>query len=1071
MSSQITKSVILTNNPHHNLNEKAQKDLIRTYVQTNMLIGCYMKELDALSKGYQTRSYSNEQRDIIKEIANDIFSQEDNDEEDLEDPKVRQKAGSWFDILTNQFSKSKGIQSKTISQNKQSIYMKDPVLFAKDFKRKGRPSKWFVKYDTGYFWYNPKLTKEGIAIQKDIDECKDTKYKKDLIDLQKEYCKCLLSLAENVVKLPRYIANIDDWPNDFKNAYIESVKKEFPTDINDSLPRKLVRAGLAGPNNSPLIQDSRDLLGFKHSEYARGIFSKAAYKLSSTKSNQLNRIKENEERLVKAQKFLAGIPHEVQMALVDLETEYLHDVSVSIKEGSFHITGKQLKGFSKIRTKWLESKDDPIKIATEFCITNQEGDINLFTLLYKRPCIWQDNEDFVFHWSRYWALIVPYKNHKMTPAHPVLAPEGIEYGSGTNQLKGVGITKNDRQLNNINGSPSFWLTGSVPDGLEDRLLKGSPNNIGLEVFDDLCKTYLLNVPFSWSKRLYYSNSQLFLRRGSKKNSRKPLRGDKVTLGGSKLIFNRKDLETPIDNIAFEKALCLIRKTILSDINITIINKIVNYLYLAWGKKLPNFELHLSLKIEKKDISFSKKWIPGTKIVGYDQGVRNDGGVCLIEVVADQANFRIDSKLWGRILDECVMQPKGFLEENPKADRIWKLLNLAKKVLKIQSNLVKSNDQQGIAFKGFSELRKSLEYPNINDLPSKNLLFDAVHSFKNSSDNALIVTENLSRALLRCIRQARLIDPVDMGGLSDKRISLLENLLDYEKSYVTRTFIGLKGKLVLPQKFGINNLKHIKNLRKQITALVTERYRNTLSKLIDYAIKHNSSTIIIENLSFSRSWNKNRRQNRMLSRWLQAKFLDELRSKASLHGIKVIIVNPYLTSRFDIYNRPGIRASVLKQRLIESDRWSKALKENHNLSEARIGDLIPDWYGEYFICLDQDGKLIISKSDSTAALTIAGRGTISNRPDISISTIPFRESINVITEPKTKEGWVFSDDPSSAKLSNEALYFVRSFANKDMPKKTKWLFDINTHTWNEQSTFWPSLEAKIIDELQKNYWNS
>ncbi|GBC89179.1 hypothetical protein HRbin13_01316 [bacterium HR13] len=85
-------------------------------------------------------------------------------------------------------------------------------------------------------------------------------------------------------------------------------------------------------------------------------------------------------------------------------------------------------------------------------------------------------------------------------------------------------------------------------------------------------------------------------------------------------------------------------------------------------------------------------------------------------------------------------------------------------------------------------------------------------------------------------------------------------------------------------------RKFKELRKQILEVFTKL-------ILEYARAYDYSFIAVERLKFSRlsDW-KNRRMRRLFSQWFYARFIERLRQKALRYGLRVLLINPYRTSR-------------------------------------------------------------------------------------------------------------------------------------------------------------------------------
>lgn len=901
------------------------------------------------------------------------------------------------------------------------------------------------------------------------------------------------------------------WGEARKNSYEEWVKRRYfdPNKENWKYEQKLVAAGVIGKGKPPLLTQTDGVLGLGHPELRHGTMTFPLTDISSFRSRQADRVEENKTTAKQAETLLAKIPKRIQNLLTGLEAE----IQKQIEAASGHLCkepwvfGKDgtTKGLTLVLEAFREVESrEPSELQTAWQVARDKStkDFGLhifFDLLAQTEyhILWDsDGEDerekndnaWLFKWLKYRRL-VPKRDHTYTPVDPIFHPKGIEYIT----VKRSGKPK---------GSNGLYYQGFMRIGLQDPTLR-----IDIQV---LRANEKHRMEVEWITVPLLDHGQIkviedaFMLRVPRFKTAHPKITDRVeyvyepaTPSGIRLQINRSILEssaTPeiiaiLDGISMQFPSTANPKDLWDPALVKGLEKAADLLWKEmvkaddWQERLRRlFTLTVTLETTPTRVESD---LLGRRAFGIDKGLRNAGGIAVGRVE------RLDSSVGAIPINEtlgCVFERAECLalpedEATPlKGERnLRKLIQFTQETLATHRALVREfkgvNIKKPVALEKLSEL---LEPSNAQQalkaaakLPWRGQ-FKKLLAEEPPKDfvSGLHYTEKLIRVLLRLLKQRRGEDRKGLGGLSNRRIKLLDELIDVHKSIAARSVLSREGTITPARKRRISSLPHIRLIhaaRKKVAkerALVVTRHYDKL------AVAHNCHVIVCENLlGFQRDKQANKNTNRTLNRWLHRSIADKLKFLAQASGLALVEVNPWATSKFHYRTSgPGIRMSEFHPGLLSLDWWRRKAKKDSRLRNLEVGQYYPDNGGPIFVTVDK-GQLVLENADTNAAANIVLEYFRSQAEGLTEETVRYVRSYKL-----TGTHCVYAP----AFLRNRRFdpvdgTFGPEFAEKDIPEEVDQA-SLEVHyrdisgevlpnkAWMPGSEFWKAVNAAIWEKF-------
>lgn len=1037
--------------------------------------------------------------------------------EKSQDGKVRRAAEKLYDPMVDPLSKAQGLAAQPNTALREAV-LKDPSKVREKEVRKlilkGHPIGAVVKDDTAE-------SKWTIRPEYDrpVDEWvswamtrhPDAKEAKKAVAAAKNAEKGFRAVVDRNIPVDKGTL--------FKQLRDLPITPEYPN-------RPYIGKGAA-----PLVQTVAKLLGFsiakKASSFDEGAYTAAFTRIASLRTLRRNQEATNQERADEAAGICKQIPPDVIEVLLRIEravqAEHECRSGNTAKEG-YQITGRSLKGISAVLKAWralAEQTPQALKEATaqvRSASTRDFGDAVLFDRLAELDahCTWREiqtddegkDTSYLFRWSQANKLRIPHRIPTHSEVDPLRHPVHTELSSAANGVhfsdfipSGMPIEEPDRSVTEIgSGSVVVRLVGEN-GSYQDAVLpltrglgrirgraKRSPTKSSPMRIEG--KTFTIQVPTIEGLG----------------NKHRKFVDRPFELGGAKVIFDRDGLDDVcVDRFALVKAQKDFQQLSLSDPDLRAkLNRSVDAFYNAWGQRIPPVHLHISIEVGTDD--FDAVWskylrkeksatsdLIGSRLLGYDMGYANGGGITIFEVVpVVTGGILIDSCIAIKPIYQEAVLLDGDSKSCQKLSDFKALIKFGQATLGLQKKVVRSRQDNQLTGPLLQEddveladrVRAIAGKAPLTRFPQCRIALDVAldrlkrATWADSWEANMHSIEAVSRVMLRLTRQRYKHDPRGMGGVSKKRIEALIDFKDYETAYAQRGFLGKKGGLV-PTPKRVFHLPQIRDLWTAITNLREERVKKSASRVDQLARHYKATAVVYENLSFKRSENHDKSLNRMLANFLPHRTVDVLKGLLGASAIHTREVDPEYTSRFDPDTRaPCVRLDTLYPGWMRGQSWRKAKASNPILAKAALGALVPSRNGGPTVAtLDSNGTLVEMNAEEIASANIALR-LFESKGDVADSRM-------------TTVTTIFDEDSQRHIIKNPIQWRGMTFAKKETPdarsgtpreeiavtgKRHRFHRDITGHVlsqnvWFDDGAFWPMVEARVAKALYEQKWTA
>jgi IS605 OrfB family transposase len=154
----------------------------------------------------------------------------------------------------------------------------------------------------------------------------------------------------------------------------------------------------------------------------------------------------------------------------------------------------------------------------------------------------------------------------------------------------------------------------------------------------------------------------------------------------------------------------------------------------------------------------------------------------------------------------------------------------------------------------------------------------------------------------------------------------------------------------------------KTFRRHVLKMKEDRYKKTAHLILEAAVRHQASVIILENLeNYRPDLERPARENRRRMRWNVQRIVEFLEQSAHPLGIRLWRVGPHWSSRFcSACGHPGSRFSVPRK-----TAWKRFYERRH----GPIRKAIVEAGGQFFVCSNPKCSRLtgIINADVNAAL--------------------------------------------------------------------------------------------------------